>query len=72
MVQVRGIRRRRAAIALVTVALATGGVTMAAGSAFAANASQQSEIIPLNSGATEDGACAHLSGQGARCRPRAE
>ena len=41
---------------------------MAAGSAFAASASQQSEIIPLNSGATENGACAEISGQGASQR----
>jgi hypothetical protein len=51
---------------LVTVALTAGGVSMAAGSAFAASASQQREVISLNSGATEDGACAQVSGQGAR------
>lgn len=66
MVQVRERRRRRAAIALVTVGLAALGLTTAAGSAFAANASQESDLISLNSGATEDGACNNVSGQGAR------
>jgi len=51
---------------VVTVALAALGLSMAAGSAFAATASQQSEIIRLNSGANEDGSCVNLSGQGAR------
>ena len=60
MVQARGSRRRRAAVAVVTVALAALGLSMAAGSAFAATASQQSEIIRLNSGANEDLSLIHI------------
>ena len=63
MVQVLGRRRRRAAIALVSAALAALGLTMAAGSAFAADEGQR-ELISLSSGATEDGACVNLSGEG--------
>lgn len=65
MVQVRGKRRRRAAIALVTVGLVGAGFTTAAASAFAVGAVPR-DVISLTTGAGEDGACTNVSAHGAR------
>ena len=65
MVGIRGTRRRRAAIALVTAGLSGVGLTMAAASAFAVDAAPR-DIISLNSGAGEDGACTNVTAHGGR------
>ena len=62
MVQARA-RRRRAGIVLATAGLAALALAMAAGPAFAG---EQREIITLNGGAGDNGACLKISGQGVR------